>query len=186
MIRINLLPVREAQRRAKLMTQVAATIVVVAVSLLACFGLYVAKATQISKKKEAIEAAQAEINSLKKAIGEVAGFKKKQAELQGKLDVLNELKEKKNGPVHLLDELSRVLPSKLWVDSFKESGGGISIDGVGLNEETVALFLKNLEESPYYKNVELKVTKQAKKKDLKLQQFSVSCQVDAPKKPQAK
>lgn len=186
MIRINLLPVREAQKRAKLLTQMAVSLVVLGVVIVGCFGLYFFKATQIAKKKAEIKAAQTEINQLKKAIGEVASFKNKQKELQGKLDVLSELKAKKSGPVHLLDELSSVLPAKLWVESFKESGGGISIDGVGLNEETVATFLRDLESSSYYKNVELKVTKQIKKKELKLQQFSVACESETPPKQNVK
>jgi type IV pilus assembly protein PilN len=186
MIRINLLPVREAQKRAKLFTQMAVALVALAVVVVGCFGLYVFKATQIAKKKTQIELAQTEINQLKKAIGEVANFENKQKELQGKLDVLIELKDKKNGPVHLLDELVKVLPDKLWIESFKESGGNISIEGVGLNEETVAVFMKDLESSPYYKDVELKVTQQTKKKELKLQKFSLACKSESPSKPNAK
>ncbi|MGE4545118.1 MAG: PilN domain-containing protein [Pedobacter sp.] len=186
MIRINLLPVREAQKRAKFFTQMAVALVVLGVVVVGCFGLYFFKATQIAKKKAEIQAAQTEINQLKKAIGDVANFKNKQKELQGKLDVLSELKNKKNGPVHLLDELSSVLPKKLWIESFKESGGNISIEGVGLNEETVAVFMKDLESSPYYKDVELKVTQQIKKKELKLQKFSVACKSETPSKQNAK
>lgn len=180
MIRINLLPVREAQKRAKFFTQMMVVLIVLGITVAACFGLYTVKAAQISKKKDDIHAAQSEINRLKKTLGDVTGFKKKQAELQGKLDVLAKLKEKKNGPVHLLDDLSRILPTKLWVKSFKESGGRVSIEGVGLNEETVASFLRDLENSPYYKDVELKLTKQTTKKSIKLQDFSVACRVETP------
>lgn len=180
MIRINLLPVREAQKKARFFTQLAVALVVLGVTVAACFGFYVVKAAQISKKKEDIQTAQTEINRLKKTLGDVTGFKKKQAELQGKLDVLAQLKEKKNGPVLLLDDLSRILPTKLWVNSFKESGGKVSIEGVGLNEETVATFLRDLEGSPYYKNVELKVTKQTTKKSFKFQEFSIDCSVETP------
>jgi type IV pilus assembly protein PilN len=185
MIYINLLPVREAQRRARFFAQLSVAIVALGITIAACFGLYVVQATQISKKQDDIQTAQSEIFRLKKTIGEVAGFKKKQAELQGKLDILAQLKEKKNGPVHLLDDLSRILPAKLWVNSYKESGGNISIAGVGLNEETVATFLRDLEASAYYKDVELKVTKQTTKKSLKFQEFSVACKVETPTKKKA-
>ena len=186
MIRINLLPVREAQKRAKFFTQMAVALVALGVVLVGCFGLYFFKATQIARKKTEIQAAQTEINHLKKAIGEVANFKNKQKELQGKLDVLSQLKDKKNGPIHLLDDLVTILPAKLWIESFKESGGRINIEGVGLNEETVATFMKDLESSPYYKDVELKVTKQIKQKELKLQKFSVACKSEIPSKQNAK
>jgi len=186
MIRINLLPVREAQKRARFFTQIMVAMVALGVTVVVCFGVYFAKASQISNKKAEIQAAQTEINQLKKAIGEVANFKNKQKELQGKLDVLVQLKDKKSGPVHLLDELSIALPAKLWIESFKETGGKIAIDGVGLNEETVAVFMKNLEASPYYTKVELRVTQQTKKNNLKLQKFSVTCQAVTPPKQIAK
>lgn len=186
MIRINLLPVRAAQKKARLQGQLIVLVLSLVVTGLICGGLYASVAVKISSEKNEIAQIDKEIKRLKKTLGEVAQFKKLQKEFQGKLDVLATLKEKKTGPVHLLDELSRVLPDKLWIDSFKESKGAISIKGVGLNEETVARFMRELEASPYYKQVDLKVTEQTKKSGLKLQKFDISCRAETPKAPKAK
>ncbi|APG28921.1 hypothetical protein A7E78_14460 [Syntrophotalea acetylenivorans] len=186
MIRINLLPVRAAQKKARLQGQLIVLALVLALTSLVCGGLYTSVAVKISSEKKEITEIQKEINRLKKTLGEVAHFKELQKEFQGKLDVLAALKEKKTGPVHLLDELSRVLPDKLWLSSFKESKGAISIKGVGLNEATVARFMRDLETSPYYRQVVLKVTEQTKQGGMKLQKFEVSCLAETPTEPKAK
>ncbi|BCR04680.1 type IV pilus assembly protein PilN [Desulfuromonas versatilis] len=182
MIRINLLPVRAAQKKEQLKGQlVILTLALIAVAV-GCGGVYASLAGRVNDEKAAIAQKEAEINQLRKAIGEVAHFKKLQAELRGKLDVLDQLKAGKSGPVHLLDELSSALPDKLWILSFKESGGAVSLTGVGLNEETVAQFLRNLEASPYYQKVELQVVEQMVQSGLKMQKFNVNCRVEAPPK----
>lgn len=180
MIRINLLPIRAAQKKARLQGQLLVLVLSLVLTALICGGLYASVAAKISAEKQEITEIDKEIKRLQKAIGEVAQFKKLQKEFQGKLDVLSKLKEKKTGPVLLLDELSRVLPEKLWIESFQENRGVVSIKGVGLDEETVARFMRDLEASPYYRQVDLKVTQQAIQGSLKLQKFDISCRTETP------
>ena len=160
MIRINLLPVKAAQKKEKLRGQLIILAVSVILASAACVAVYGAVLSKIDVEKESIAQKEGEINRLRKTIGEVAHFKKLQQELQAKLDTLEKIKTARSGPVRLLDELSKSLPDKLWLVSFKESGGNITLSGIGLKEEIVAEFLRNLESSPYYQNVELKVIEQ--------------------------
>ena len=180
MIRINLLPVRVAQKRAKSQRQLLVAGLVVGLTVFACAGLYLSLVARVAREKAEIAEIQTELNSLRKAIGEVAQFKKLQAELQSKLDVLEDLKRKKTGPVHLLDELSRVLPDKLWLTSFTERSGQLNIKGVGLNENIVATFIRDLESSPYYQKVDLTVTRQVVREGIKLHEFEITSGVAIP------
>lgn len=180
MIRINLLPVRVAQKRAKSQRQLLVAGLVVGLTVLACAGLHLFLVARVAREKAEIAEIQTELNSLRKAIGEVAQFKKLQAELQSKLDVLEDLKRKKTGPVHLLDELSRVLPDKLWLNSFTEKSGQMTIKGVGLNENIVATFIRDLESSPYYQKVDLTVTRQVVQEGIKLHEFEITSGVAIP------
>jgi len=182
MIRINLLPVKAAQKKEKLRGQLVILTLTVILVLAACSAVYVSLLGKISSVEQEIAQQEEEINRLRKVIGEVSRFKKLQQELQGKLDVLDKLKEGKVGPVHLLDELSGAMPEKVWVTNLKETSGAITIAGVGLNEESVAEFLRHLEESPYYKGVELQVVEQVSQGGLKLQKFDVTCRSETPPK----
>ncbi|MCA1797675.1 MAG: PilN domain-containing protein [Geobacteraceae bacterium] len=93
---------------------------------------------------------------------------------------MDELRASKSGPVHLMDELIKALPGKLWITSFTEKGGSVQISGVGLTENDVATFMTNLERSAYYSGVELKVTKQKVQDGLRLQNFDISCRAQNP------
>ncbi len=100
--------------------------------------------------------------------------------MEKKLAVLDKLKAGKSGPVRLLDELSAALPDKLWLTKFSEKSGAINLAGVADSENTVAVFMKRLDSSPYYKNVELSVTEQTKAGDRKMQKFTLNCSVEVP------
>jgi type IV pilus assembly protein PilN len=180
MIRINLLPVKAAQKKEKLRGQLFLLLFCVIVAVAGCAAVYVSLLAKISATKSENARKEQEIERLKKVIGEVGRYKKLQQELQGKLDVLAKLKENKSGPVHLLDELSKALPEKLWLTAFKESAGSVSISGVGLNEEKVAEFLRNLDASPYFQKVELTVVEQTTQGNVKLHKFDLTCKTVAP------
>jgi len=113
-----------------------------------------------------------------KVIGEVNEFKKRQDDLRGKLDVLDKLEKSRRGPVIILDELYKAMPDKLWLEAFKESSGKANISGVATNEETVALFMRNLEASPQFSQVSLGVVQQAVKEGVKLHKFDLTCTLE--------
>lgn len=186
MIRINLLPVKAAQKKEKLRGQLFILLACVLLATAGCAVVYLSLMNKVAEAKEENDRRQSEINQLKKQIGEVGRFKKMKEELQGKLDILAKLKEGQSGPVHLLDELSARMPDKLWINSFKSSGGNVAISGFGMNEETVAEFLRDLEASPYYRNVELQVVEQATQAGLKLHKFDIAGRVETPPKSPAK
>jgi type IV pilus assembly protein PilN len=183
MIRINLLPVKAAQKKERLRGQMIVAASSLVATGVACGVVYAALLGNIRSQQAEIADKEAEISRLKKDIGEVGHFKNLQKELQGKLDVLAQLKAARSGPVKLIDELSRALPEKVWLTSFKESGGSISISGVGLNEEVVAEFLRNLEISPQYKQVELSVVEQMTQDGQKLHKFDITSQAESAPSP---
>ena len=183
MIRINLLPVRAAQKKEHLRSQIVLLALSAVLMLAACAAIYVSLSVKVNGVKDDIQTKQAEVVRLKKAIGEVGRFKKLQADLRGKLDVLDQLKAKRSGPVRLLDELSNAMPDKVWIKSFSEKGGAVSISGTGLTEVNVADFLQRLEASPYYRGIELKVIEQKTEGGRKVERFSISCRTETPKKP---
>lgn len=184
MIRINLLPVREAQRKERLRSQISILVLsAIAVSLV-CGGIYFTTSMKISAKQEENAQVQRQINDLKKKIGKVDTLKRLKADLEKKLKVLAQLKANRKGPVHLMDQLSLSLPEKLWLEKYSKKGNRINIEGVGLSEPIVADFMRKLEGSPYYKGVELEVTSQKKQKGgLKVYNFKIKAN---PEDPEAK
>ncbi|MCK4507478.1 MAG: PilN domain-containing protein, partial [Desulfuromonadales bacterium] len=140
-----------------------------------CGAAYMHIVGEVDDVQQQIDRKKSEIAQLQKVIKEVKNFEKRQKDLRAKLVVLEKLKTARVGPVYLLDELYRAMPDKIWLTKFKEGSGKAKISGIGSSEETVALFMGNLEASPFYEGVELKVIKQKVQNKIKFQQFDLTC-----------
>ncbi|WP_316348231.1 PilN domain-containing protein [Desulfuromonas acetoxidans] len=180
MIRINLLPVKAAQKKEQLRNQLVVIAIAFIVVVAGCVLMQMSIQSDINRVKAEITKNKAEIRSLQKKIGEVNKFKALQEELKNKLAVLDSLKKAKSGPVHLMDDLISALPENLWVTDLKEKSSKITLKGVGLSEDDVADFMTNLDASRYYRNVRLKVTKQKTSGGLRFQHFELLCEIEQP------
>ena len=181
MIRINLLPVKAAQKKEKLKGQLFVALAAVVVTVVLCALAYMQLLNWVQEAKDSVEQKKNEIVQLNKTIGEVDAFKKRQADLQGKLDVLDKLDKSRRGPVMMLDELYKALPEKLWLESFTEGGGKVTIAGIATNEETVAVFMRNLDASNQFAQVALGGGQQMDKDGVKLHKFDLTCQIEEQK-----
>jgi type IV pilus assembly protein PilN len=179
MIHINLLPVKATQKKEKLKGQLMTALAAVILTTALCGLAYMRLLNWVADAKNNVEQKKVEITKLMKIIGEVDEFKKRQEDLRGKLGVLEKLEKSRKGPVIILDELYKALPEKLWLEAFKESAGKASISGVATNEETVAVFMRNLEASSQFSQVSLGVVAQVVKEGVKLHKFDLTCQLEA-------
>jgi type IV pilus assembly protein PilN len=185
MIRINLLPVKAAQKKEMLKGQLMVVVLVLIVTAGICAAAYMYVSDEIAQRQAKIDQKNTQIMQLKKKIGEVNQFKKRQQALRAKLDVLDKLKAARVGPLYILDELYQSLPDKLWLTKLQLGSGRASLSGIGVNEETVALFMKNIEAAELFEGVELKVTKQIVQEQIKFQQFDLTFRTKN-QKPKAK
>ena len=82
-------------------------------------------------------------------------YKNRKALLTRKIDLITDLKKKQAVPVHILDQVSKNLPSFLWLESLTSTGDSITISGKATNYNSVSLFYNNLTEVGHFQNVEL-------------------------------
>jgi Tfp pilus assembly protein PilN len=80
----------------------------------------------------------------------------------------------------MLDELANHTPDRIWVTKIGVKGGRLEMEGMSLDNELVALFLTALEESPYFKDVELVETQAKEKNGFRLNAFEVSGVLTSP------
>jgi type IV pilus assembly protein PilN len=180
MIRINLLPVREERRKASSRQLALVLVAAVVGSVLLSGALHLKVRHDISSAGEMAQTTQQEIDRFGPQLKQVEEFKKTKGEIEQKLDVIQGLNEARSGPVHMLDELATHTPERIWISKISVHGGRLNMEGMSLDNELVALFLTALEESPYFKSVEL-VETQAKEKDgFRLISFGVSGVMTAP------
>ena len=181
MIKINLLPVRAAKRKETARQQaviVAGTLVLV---LLLALGAYSYLLIRISSTKDEIGKAEQELAQLKAQIGKINELEKLKAEVTKKLDILNQLRREKTGPVNRLKTISQAVPERLWVTGYSENGTSVTLSGVAFSEELIAEFMRSIEQSPDFANVELVVSEQVVISGMKLKKFDLRFNLEPPK-----
>ena len=192
MIRINLLPFRAARKKENIRRQISIYVLsVVCLALLLGFvflnlgrTLAALEADRSSKKKELATYAE----TTKK----IEALKKKIAEVRAKLNVIKELESNKTGPVLLLDELSMAVPKeKLWLTALDEKKGILTLKGTAMDNDTVALFMTNLETAKHIVSVDLETAMLKSLPNFKLNviDFVLKCKTYAHKeepKPETK
>ena len=116
---------------------------------------------------------------------EIKKLDRKIKEIKTKLDVIKNLEKGKTGPVLLLSDVADAVPKdKLWLDSLKEAKGTLTLKGTAMDNETVALFMKNLENMEHITTVDLKsaTSREIKAYRLKVSDFVLDCKTYAFKK----
>jgi type IV pilus assembly protein PilN len=180
MIRINLLPVREARKKADIQQfgLMAAFALAGAIVLVVLFHLSMLH--KISSAQERVAAMKQQIDAFKPQLAQVEQYRAKKADIERKLGVIHDLDRSRSGPVHVLDELSSHAPERLWLTSLEALSSGITLQGMSLDNEVVATFMKALEDSPYFQDVELRSTELAERDGLKLNKFEVHAMLKNP------
>jgi type IV pilus assembly protein PilN len=156
MIRINLLPHREAKRKQK-QTAFAALLALGGLlggALVLMVGGYNASviATQ-NQRNNVLKQANAELD---KKISKIANLKAEIEALKARQQAVEDLQGDRNQPVYLLDELVRQTPEGVYLKSFKQDGQRVLLNGVAQSQERVAELLRNLSgNSPWLERPDL-------------------------------
>jgi len=177
MIRINLMPKAEARRQAARQrdAQITTLILVLIVAILGISELITRRAA--NEVQQVADDNQAELIEINKKHEDAILLDRKRTELRAKLETIAMLERQRTGPVHVLADLSTATPDKLWLTEATEAGGSMTLSGKGLDNQTIAGFMRNLAASRYFANVDLVETKQVEEGLAKLKQFSIKANV---------
>lgn len=174
MIRVNLLPVREARRQAGIRQQAMILGISAGVGLLVCVWIHVSIAAKQRAQQRQITAAKAELKELEATRAQVERFRAEREEIERKLKVIDDLERNRTGPVRIMDEIATRIPKRMWLTELKMNAGVMTLEGVSLDAEIVAAFLTSLSESELITDVELDSTKLEERDGLKLNTFEIS------------
>jgi type IV pilus assembly protein PilN len=158
MMEINLLPHREARRAADLRESIALLVLGLVVLAGGIFFMDKSVRSELSAAEVNVAQLEADIARYKPQQLLVEKFKAQKKELQDKLDVIGSLEAARTGPVRVLDELSSNVPERLWLTQIATKGKEIRLEGQSLDTGVVADFLRILNASPYFVNVDLDKT----------------------------
>lgn len=155
MIKINLLPVKAAKKRGTGQKQLVVFLLLFVALLAVLFFMYQGKQSQLQTVVNSRMEIEKEIAKHKQYIKDLEKFKAQKAALEQKLEVIKSLRQNKETPVTYLEEISRLIPNKVWLEGLKNAGGSIVISGWATDHQDIATFMSALQQSKFFVNVKL-------------------------------
>lgn len=176
MIRINLLPFRAARKKENIRRQVSIFFLSFFLVVIVLGYIHISLGSKIVSLKAKIETTKKEVAKYEKINKEIALLKSKLEILKKKTSVIESLEKNRFEPVRLLDTMSlKVIAKRMWFKSFKSNAKTVEIEGIALDNKTVADFMTRLQGSGLFSAVKLKTIKKTKVKDSDLKSFQISC-----------
>jgi type IV pilus assembly protein PilN len=189
MIRINLLAVERARgKRGALIpvahrVTIAASLILVATALVIGWWYWSLRQTSLALDEE-IAQGDAETLQLRSVLAQVQKFEARRAQLQQRVSLIEQLRRGQTGPVHVLDEISRAMPDRLWLTELSQKEDEFKIDGMTTSLQELSTFVANLEASRWFsKPVDIVDSQSQSEKETELFKFTVKARFKDPETP---
>jgi type IV pilus assembly protein PilN len=155
-ILINLLPHREAARKLRREMFYAGLGASAVAGAVIAGGVWLWYGAQISNQQARNAVLSAEIRKLDAQIKDIATLQAEIASLRARQQAVEDLQADRNMPVHLLNEIVRLLPDGVYVNGLRQTGDTVALVGVAQSNERVSELLRNLSSgSPWMTKPEL-------------------------------
>ncbi len=155
-------------------------IVVLGLGVFICFIFH----ETLSSKLESVEADKSsyegQLAKLRDKTQRVEELEKNKTLLRTKLTTIAKLKMNKSGPVHVLADLTESVPERAWLVAAMQKGETMELRGLALDPQTVSNFMRKLEETPSFGEVDLAYSKQTMRENVPIQEFSVVAKLENP------
>lgn len=189
MLRINLLPIRQLQKRAAAVNRLVLSVLSICGLILILVGISTIQSSIANNIRSDITT----LNSIKKKnapiLAEIKSLEKKKKELQRRISVIEKLKKSSSLTVRIMDQVADLVDNeRMWITSFQQRGGSLSLQGIALDNRSIADFMKALEKSPYINSQSVNLANSTLRRvaNRSLKSFLLSCSVRLPQDEQPK
>jgi len=110
---------------------------------------------EIARLDEEIASLETEKTRLATIIAQVEEYERQLQQLQAKEQLIQRLMSEREGPVIMLDQLSAQLPDFVWLTGLTQAANGVSLNGMAASYVSIADYIRKLEDTDYFRNVEL-------------------------------
>ena len=162
MIHINLLPVQEVETAPVWRKEFVIAGVILCLAFAVIARLHVIQSRQMGTARSQLIGLQAEMGAMRKETKKIEELSRQQDLLVHRLQAITALTspQRRSASVRILNDLSQSTPDLLWLTHFAETKGTARIQGKAVDNQTIAMFARNLSYSPYFERVEIRETVQ--------------------------
>ena len=184
MIRINLLPFRAARKKENIRRQISVFLLSFFLMLAVLIYYNIHLGGRIKDLRTDVDATRNEVAKFQKITKQIEDIKNKLAVLEKKTEVIRKLETNRFEPVEMLDNMSgKLIANRMWFTSFNDQPQNVRIDGIALDNKTVADFMTRLEGTGLFGSVRLQTIQKHVVKGSGLKKFSITCSKSVPNTP---
>ncbi len=181
MIHINLLPVREIQKRSAAKKQLFSYGGLFVLALVLIGAVLFWQKNSLAEKQQTQQQLQNKLAQHQKILAEIKKLEADKEALLRRIDVIDKLKQSSSLTVHAMDEVSRFVPSnRLWLESLSQSANNLKLKGMALDNRTIAKFMDDLKTSAFIQDVSLSGASLKAFAGKNLKTFELSCSLTTP------
>jgi type IV pilus assembly protein PilN len=173
-IRINLLPWREARRKAQRQHLGVLGGMVAALGLLIVGAVYLTIAGYIAEQTARNEFLKRENVRLDKEIEEIRKLRGEIAALLARKQVIERLQADRAQAVHLLEELVQQVPDGVYLKSVRQTALKVNLVGYSQSNARVSTLMRNFAASPHLENPELVEIKAVNVSNKRVSEFNMN------------
>lgn len=157
MAKINLLPWRAEQRRERAREFYSTLVLSMILAAMVMGVVHFTYAGIIDEQNGRNTYLDSEIKVLDKEIEEIEALEKQRADLEQRMNIIQELQQSRPLNVHLFDELPRLLPEGIFLTELIRKDNKLTVKGKTESSPRVAAFMRNIESSQWVGSPDLDV-----------------------------
>ena len=119
--------------------------------------VYFGVSSAIDHQRDRNRFLEQQIVEMDKKIVEIEELEKVKANLLARMKVIEELQASRAAMVHFFDEILNTLPEGVYIKSLRQSGAGVTVEGVAESNNRVSAYMKNIESSRWFADPRLVV-----------------------------
>jgi type IV pilus assembly protein PilN len=177
MIKINLLIAREERKKQSIRKEATIFVLVIGLVLVLIVLVQFMSSRQREEIVTQIRNAEAELKRLEIVKREINKAKTNKKILEEKLNIIKSLNMNRTRPIEIMSLVASKIPDKMWLNSLDKKNQKVTLQGVALDDETIANFMKKLQQSKMFTAVELVVTERVTIEKLNLKKFTMICRI---------
>ncbi|MGM0593595.1 MAG: PilN domain-containing protein [Pseudomonadota bacterium] len=173
MAHINLLPWREElrqQKKKEFFTVVGGTAIAFA-GVVLLVHMYMAGLIDYQNSRN--DRLKAEITKVESKIEEIKDLERAKEQLIARMRVIEELQGNRPEVVHLFEEIAKVVPEGLFIDSITQKNRDVTIVGKAQSNARVSAFMRRLEASNWLETPNLNVISTSKREAERMREFTL-------------
>ncbi len=175
MIKINLLPYRDIEKKEKVVIQLIIMTSAMLMSLIIVAIVHWQVVSYENMRLNEKEALNNEIKELDKKLGQIDKIKEQKSEIERKLTVINDLNTRRIVTTELLYKVAEAIPDNVWLLSIQDKDKELSIEGEAQSASDVSNFMERLAKVGLFSKVNLITLDQTAKGNIKVIKFSLNC-----------